>query len=98
MLAVLLQTETTTLDRFLSLIGVFVCIGIAFLMSVDRSKIDWKVVGWGVALQFIFALIVLHPAMQKFFFVGVSSAVETLRASQRIKGGRKTGFGFRYCK
>ena len=68
MLAVLLQTQTSLLDRGLSLLGVFVCIGIAYLLSVDRSKVDWKVVGWGVLLQFVFGLIVLHPYMQQFFF------------------------------
>ena len=78
MLAVLLQTQTSFLDRSLSLIGVFVCLGLAYLMSVNRSKVDWKVVMWGVALQFIFGLIVLHPTMQQFFFNGVSSAVGTL--------------------
>ena len=78
MLAVLLQTQTSLLDRGLSLLGVFVCIGIAYLLSVDRSKVDWKVVGWGVLLQFVFGLIVLHPYMQQFFFQGVSSAVGTL--------------------
>ena len=78
MLAVLLQTQTSFLDRSLSLVGVFVCLGLAYLMSVNRSKVDWKVVIWGIALQFIFGLIVLHPTMQQFFFHGVSSAVGTL--------------------
>ncbi|MEC7986903.1 MAG: Na+ dependent nucleoside transporter N-terminal domain-containing protein, partial [Myxococcota bacterium] len=69
---------TATLYKALSLSGVFVFLFIAWLFSVDRKNIPWRTVGWGVGLQFIFALIVLHPLMQDFFFDVVSVAVTRL--------------------
>ena len=45
------------LYKGLSLLGVFVFLFIAWLLSVDRRNVPWKTVGWGVGLQFIFALI-----------------------------------------
>ena len=54
---------TAALHKILSLSGVFVFLFIAWLISVDRKNVPWRTVGWGVGLQFIFALIVLHPGI-----------------------------------
>jgi concentrative nucleoside transporter, CNT family len=41
------------------IIGLGIIIGIAFLLSNNKRKIDWKLVGGGLGLQFIFALLIL---------------------------------------
>ncbi|MDP6935167.1 MAG: Na+ dependent nucleoside transporter N-terminal domain-containing protein, partial [Myxococcota bacterium] len=64
--------------RLLSLTGIGVMVGLAWLLSVDRSSIRWRPVFWGIALQLAFGLVVLHPALQGFFFEIVDSGVRKL--------------------
>jgi len=45
--------------RLTGLLGLVCFIGIAYLMSSNRKAIHWKTVGWGMALQWILALVVL---------------------------------------
>jgi CNT family concentrative nucleoside transporter len=47
------------MDRFISLFGLVVFIGIAFALSSDRSKIKWKTVITGILLQLALGLIIL---------------------------------------
>ena len=77
MLAVVSE-QVPLLYRCLSFSGIFVFIAIAWLFSYNRKDINWKTVGWGVGLQFIFGVIVLHPEMQKFFFTAVNGGVNQL--------------------
>ena len=65
-------------NKVVSLLGVFAFVFFAWLLSEDRKRISWKTVGWGIGLQFIFALIVLNPGSQKFFFSAVSDVVARL--------------------
>ena len=64
--------------KVFSLMGLFVFIALAWLLSVNRKEITWRPVIWGVALQFMFGLIVLHPSMQEFFFSAVNGGVSQL--------------------
>ena len=45
--------------RFVSLFGLLVFIGIAFLMSNNKSKIRPRIIIWGLGLQLLFASIIL---------------------------------------
>ncbi len=49
-------------------IGLVVLLGIAYLFSVDRKNINWRIVGSGVALQIVFALIVLKTGVGQTVF------------------------------
>ncbi len=42
------------------LLGIFTVLGIAYAMSYDRRRIDWRLVGGGLFLQILFALAVLY--------------------------------------
>jgi CNT family concentrative nucleoside transporter len=77
-LAAFIPAETTLLDRGLSFLGIPILIGIAWLLSTNRKAINWKTVGWGVALQILFGLVVLSPQLQDFFFVVVDGGVKKL--------------------
>lgn len=49
--------------------GLVVLVGIAFLFSNNKKKINWRLVGSGIVLQFVFAiLIVKGDALGKFFY------------------------------
>jgi concentrative nucleoside transporter, CNT family len=50
---------TPPLERARSLLGLLALTGIAWLMSVDRARVAWRVVAWGVSLQLVFALFIL---------------------------------------
>ena len=48
------------------LLGIITILGIAYAMSYDRKRIDWKLVGGGLFMQIVFALAVLYVP-----FVGI---------------------------
>jgi CNT family concentrative nucleoside transporter len=60
------------MDRFVSLVGLLVFTAIAYGMSVNRQAINWRPVLWGIALQLIFALLILKTAvgLSVFQFLG----------------------------
>ena len=43
----------------IGLLGIVVFIGLGYLMSSNKNRIDWKTVAWGLGLQWIFAILVL---------------------------------------
>jgi CNT family concentrative nucleoside transporter len=47
------------MERFVSLLGLGVFVAIAYGLSVNRRAVRWKPVLWGIALQFIFAVLIL---------------------------------------
>ena len=55
-------------ERLIGLIGIFVLLATAFLLSNNRSKINYRTVGWGFGLQFIFAFLILKTSIGKPFF------------------------------
>ncbi len=73
-----IEGDVSLLARGLSFTGIFVMIGLAWLMSVDRWNVRWRPVIWGVALQLILGIIVLSPGLSDFFFVVVDGGVKRL--------------------
>jgi CNT family concentrative nucleoside transporter len=63
------------LHRYQGLIGIVVLLGLAFAMSNNRRKIDWRLVLWGLALQFAFALLILRTPLGEPFFSVLNTAV-----------------------
>jgi len=53
---------------FRGLIGILLLIGISFLISNNKKKINWKLVLSGLALQFVFALLILKGEDMRSFF------------------------------
>ncbi|MBI5214263.1 MAG: NupC/NupG family nucleoside CNT transporter [Ignavibacteriae bacterium] len=51
------------------IIGIAVILGIAFLFSNNKKKVNWRLVGMGLAIQLVFAIfIILHEPLKNFFF------------------------------
>jgi concentrative nucleoside transporter, CNT family len=46
-------------SRSVSFLGLFALVGICWLISTDRKRINWKLVAWGMALQVLFGVLVL---------------------------------------
>src|SRR5690348_14529776 len=54
------ETPRSIPQRLTGLIGMAVILGIGFALSRNRKAISWRVVGWGLGLQFAFAVFVLR--------------------------------------
>ncbi len=51
------------------IIGLVVIIGIAFLFSNNKRKVDWRMVGIGLVIQFVIAIFIIQgEALRSFFF------------------------------
>lgn len=60
------------MERLISALGLVVFVGLAYAFSVNRRAIRWQPVLWGIALQLIFALLILRtaPGFVVFSFLG----------------------------
>ncbi|MBW4549259.1 MAG: hypothetical protein KME25_33360 [Symplocastrum torsivum CPER-KK1] len=56
------------MERLISALGLVVFIGLAYAFSVNRRAVRWQPVLWGIALQLIFALLILRTAPGFFVF------------------------------
>ncbi len=50
------------------LIGMILLLGMAFILSNNRRKINYRIVGWGLSLQFIFGILILKTPLGKPLF------------------------------
>lgn len=65
-------------QRLISLLGLAVMIGLAWLLSVRRDRFPWRIVGWGVGLQLIFGVLVLKTPVGLRFFSFLNDVVAQL--------------------
>lgn len=93
--AVLVPHRFAWSDILRGMLGVAVLLGICWLFSTRRRAIDWRLVGSGMALQVVFALLVLKvPLVSKVFefiaggFVGLLNF--TKKGSEFIFSGLVT--------
>jgi CNT family concentrative nucleoside transporter len=64
--------------RFTSFCGLFAMIGLAWLMSSHRRRFPWRVVGWGLALQFLLAALILRTDPGQLVFEQIGRFFEVL--------------------
>ncbi|MDH5760284.1 MAG: NupC/NupG family nucleoside CNT transporter [Gemmatimonadota bacterium] len=69
---------TPLIDRLRSVVGLLVLTLLAWLLSVNRSKVPWRVVGWGLSLQLVFALFILKTPMGESVFTYMNTVVVAL--------------------
>ncbi len=62
------------MDYLRGLIGLLVLVGFAWLFSVNKKKIDWRLVGTGLLLQIIFGLLITQVEFVELIFKKVSEA------------------------
>ncbi|MCU0544776.1 MAG: NupC/NupG family nucleoside CNT transporter [Oscillatoriaceae cyanobacterium Prado104] len=60
------------MERLISVFGLTVFVGLSYVFSVDRRAVKWTPVLWGIALQLIFAILILKtaPGLAVFKFFG----------------------------
>jgi CNT family concentrative nucleoside transporter len=77
--------------NLVSLAGLFVLLGAAWLISADRRRMNWRVIGWGVALQLLFALFIFVAPGGAGVFLAINRGVT--RLLEPAMAGAKFVFG-----
>jgi len=65
--------DTPLLERLVGVVGMAVMVGIAWLLSSNRKRVNWKLVGMGIALQVLFGLLVLKTPVGRGLFQGANA-------------------------
>ena len=57
-------------QKIIGFFGIFVLLGIAWLFSNNKKKVNFRIIIWGILLQIIFAFLILKtgPGQSLFFF------------------------------
>nr|MCU0535137.1 NupC/NupG family nucleoside CNT transporter [Hydrococcus sp. Prado102] len=64
------------MEHLISLFGLIVFVGIAYLFSIDRTAIRWSTVLWGIGLQLILALFILKTPVGLAVFEWLGNLVQ----------------------
>jgi CNT family concentrative nucleoside transporter len=65
--------------NLVSFAGIFVLLGVAWVLSADRRNLNWRLIGWGIGLQLLVALFVfVIPAGTSIFLVVNDAIVKVL--------------------
>lgn len=70
--------EVTGLDRARSAFGIFALLALCVLMSKNRRKIDWRLVAIGLALQSVFAVVLLWTNLGRGAFQKANDGIVAL--------------------
>src|SRR4051812_9351962 len=74
-------------ERFISIFGMLVVLGLAVALSTERRAIRWSTVGWGFAIQFGLALFILDTPVGKQLFRWLGAAITTLLDFAKVGSG-----------
>ena len=66
------------MERFISFAGLFVMMGLAWLMSSHKRTLQWRTIVGGLALQFIFAFLTLRTAPGQALFAKLGDIFTSL--------------------
>jgi CNT family concentrative nucleoside transporter len=69
---------STLAQRAVSVLGLAAMVGIAWLLSVNRAAIRWRIVAWGVALQLVFGVLVLRTRVGNWIFTELNDVFTAL--------------------
>jgi CNT family concentrative nucleoside transporter len=61
---------------FRGIVGILVLVGIAYLLSNNKKKVNWKLVVTGLSLQFVFAVFILRGDDMRSYFLPLGWPVE----------------------
>ncbi len=66
------------MDRFSGILGIFVILSIAFLMSNNKKKINWHTIISGLVLQIALALFILKTSIGQYIFHQIGVCINKL--------------------
>ncbi len=80
--------ENTLADRCMSLLGLAAFIGIAWLLSTNRKRVDWRLVAWGTAQQFIVARARAQDLRRAVAFFQLANDVFNALTAHTVEGAK----------
>lgn len=70
------------MPNLISLAGIFVLLLFAWVLSTDRRRVNWRLIGWGLGLQLVFAAIIFQvPAGAAALQLGADAVVQILNCA-----------------
>jgi len=77
--------------NFVSLAGIFILLGFAWLCSNNRRLLNWQLILWGIGLQFLFALFIFQVPAGARIFLFINNVV--VKVLDSATAGTKFLFG-----
>ena len=78
--------------NLISFLGIFILLGIAWLISSGRKNMNWRLIIWGISLQLAFALVIFifPPGAKAFLWINevVVKVLESASAGSQFVFGR----------
>lgn len=72
------EASGTLAERATSLVGLVSFLALAFLLSSRRRAVRWRIVAWGIGLQFVFAFLILRTRGGNALFEVLNDGVVAL--------------------
>jgi len=72
------STQEGSYARYRSLLGIFAFLGIGYLLSSNRKAIRYRIVFWGIGLQFFLAVLILWSPPGRIVFDAARVAIEKI--------------------
>ena len=66
------------MNRFIGILGIFAILGIAYLLSNNKKKIQPRIIIWGLSLQILFGIFILVTPIGKPVFSWFDKAINKL--------------------
>ncbi|MEH2223745.1 NupC/NupG family nucleoside CNT transporter [Nostoc sp.] len=79
------------MERAISALGILVFLSISYAFSVNRRAVRWRIVAWGLGLEFVFALVILKTPWGLTVFKSLGDIVGQFLAFSDV--GAKFVFG-----
>ena len=64
------------MEKLISILGLFTMLALAWMLSENRRRMDWRLIGSGLALQMGLGLLLLHSRLGQAFFSFARAAVD----------------------
>ena len=74
------------------LLGIVVLVALAWLLSENRRRVQWKVVAWGIALQFLFALLLVKVPVCRQALAQLNRVVHAIERASHEGGAFVFGY------
>ncbi|MEH1923033.1 NupC/NupG family nucleoside CNT transporter [Nostoc sp.] len=79
------------MERAISALGILVFIGISYAFSINHRAVRWRIVAWGLGLEFVFAIVILKTPWGLNIFKSLGDIVSQFLAFSDV--GAKFVFG-----
>ena len=66
------------MERLIGILGIITILGLAYLLSNNKSKINTKLILWGISLQTFFAILILKVPGGKWIFNAIDTIIKKI--------------------